>query len=93
MWAEFEKAEILHSDILDYFQKENRKACLSSYALFELSKAPHKIKYRDQLFYTAKNVICIPSLYDQVIEAEINCHPRKWRMQWLPLIHPTINLS
>ena len=58
---------------------------MSAYGFFELSKAPKTFEDRDSLFFQAKELIHIPSLYDQVIDAELSSFPKIWRMQWLSL--------
>lgn len=73
------------SKFFDFFTTDNRIPVLSPYNLFELSRSKKIIAGRDSVFFNLRNRIYLPSLYDQVIEAEIKSYPQVWKMCWLPL--------
>ena len=93
VWSALVKSDLTQTSFRSYFQLNDYVAALSSYTLFELSRAPRLFDDYDALFFDMKHSVWIPSLYDQTLECELENYPNKWRMRWLPVstLSPTLS--
>lgn len=86
VWSEIVSSPTYRASFLEYFDGTNRLAALSDYGLYELSRrSSNNMTKQDVFFREAKERIIIPTIFDMIIEGELNCFPKKWHMKWLPL--------
>lgn len=85
VWSELAKQDAARQGFISLLQTHERLSAVSQYILFELSRSPVVISKLDPFFFQMRHQIIIPQLYDQVIEAELESFPLKWKMRWLPL--------
>jgi hypothetical protein len=70
---------------VEFFRERDLKIALSDANLVELSRAPRGFPERDAVFQQLKHSLFLPTLYGDLIEAEIAAFPRRWDMRWVPL--------
>jgi len=85
VWSEIASIDKSFNKFNAFFENENLVACLSTFALSELSKPTNLKNERSIFFEETKANISVPLPYDFVIESEVKNFPNDWKMQWIPL--------
>jgi hypothetical protein len=85
VWSLLGQSETAKSGLVKFCNEYETVLAISSFTLFELSRAPQILANVDELLFELRHHIYLASIYDDVIESELNCYPAIWRMKWLPL--------
>jgi len=85
VWGEIAKSQTTCNKFVSFFKRNDYLAALSQYAVLELTLAKKHLRALDKLFLDMRYNICMPTLYDKVIESEINNYPKAYKLQWMPL--------
>ena len=86
VWSKIATSEELHNAFSKYFGSNNRIAVLSYFTLFELSRAPQRVRdAHDHLWFENRHLIWIPLFNDQLIESELREYPNMCSVLWLPV--------
>lgn len=85
VWGEIIRSEKLKEKFKNKFIGSNYLIALSQYTILEITRAKKFINPLDSLLYQLRCNVWMPSLYDQVIEMEIERYPNNYNLQWMPL--------
>jgi hypothetical protein len=85
VWGMISRSEAAKSGLISFCNEHKPALAISSFTLFELSRAPQILAGIDDLLFELRHHIYIASIYDDVIESELESFPAVWRMRWLPL--------
>ncbi|MCB9154622.1 MAG: hypothetical protein H6649_11305 [Caldilineae bacterium] len=85
MWSDIVRSQAARDGFTSYLIKNNYLAALSQFTILELTRAKKHLKSLDSLFLELRDYIWVPTLYDQVLEQEVNNYPAGCHVQWMPL--------
>ncbi len=85
VWGMLSQSEEATSGLIDFCSSQKPALAISSFTLFELSRAPQLFENIDSLLYELRHHVYIASINDVVIESELQRFPKTWKMKWLPL--------
>jgi hypothetical protein len=85
VWGTIVESESTTDAFVSHFQSKNLLAGITTYTLFELSRAEKLLQRLDSLFLKARYNIWIALLYDQLLNLELNSFPTPPAMRWIPM--------
>jgi len=85
VWGAIVESEAIGDNFISYFVSNNHLAGLTSYTLFELSRAERLLPKLDSLFLRARYNIWLALLYDQLFDNELASYPSQPKTRWMPL--------
>jgi hypothetical protein len=85
VWGTVVESESTMDAFVSRFESENLLAGLTSFTLFELSRAERLLPRLDSLFLGARYNVWIALLYDQLLDLELRSYPFPPQMLWMPM--------
>lgn len=83
VWGAIAECESTTNAFVSHLESENLLAGLTTYTLFELSRAERLLPQLDSLFLRARYNVWVALLYDQLLDLELNAFPSPPTMRWM----------